>query len=353
LTLAYGWWRLHEIPPGSSGPSARVALIQGSLDTIFPSSVEEYERRKAAIYEHYRGLTNRAVTQTPDLDLVIWPESMFPDAEVLIDDTAAQGGKISVEELNKRRQELQVRYQSLLAAEAALANANTNANHPGTLLLVGTTTLSYGQQAIPKMFNTALLADRAGKILGRYYKTHPVMFGEYIPFGDAIPLLYQITPMTAGLSVGDGPTVFEVAGLKMSPSVCFESSVPHLIRKQIAELKRRGTPPDVLVNVTNDGWFWGSGMLDIHFRCGVFRAVENRKPLIVAANTGFSTWIDGSGVIRARGPRRQPRILVADVRPDGRQSPYQILGDWPASLCAASCIGLALLALRKRPVAAD
>ena len=59
------------------------------------------------------------------------------------------------------------------------------------------------------------------------------MFGEYIPFADVLPWLYKLTPMAGGLSIGDGPQVFEVAGLKMSPSICFESTIPHLIRGQL------------------------------------------------------------------------------------------------------------------------
>jgi apolipoprotein N-acyltransferase len=120
-----------------------------------------------------------------------------------------------------------------------------------------------------------------------------------------------------------------------------------LIRGHVTELARRGQPPDVLVNVTNDGWFWGSAMLDLHFRCSVFRAIENRKPLVVAANTGISAWIDGSGVIRARGPKRATAILIADVRPDGRASPYHLVGDVPAGLCALACGLLAILGWRK------
>jgi apolipoprotein N-acyltransferase len=148
--------------------------------------------------------------------------------------------------------------------------------------------------------------------------------------------------------VGDGPEVFEVAGLRFSPSICFESTVPHLIRNQATELASRGTPADVLVNVTNDGWFWGSAVLDHHFRCSVFRAVENRKPLIVAANTGFSAAIDGNGVIQQRSPRRQPDVLLAEIPADGRTSPYHTVGDWPTWLLAAGCVGLAAIGLRRR-----
>jgi apolipoprotein N-acyltransferase len=75
--------------------------------------------------------------------------------------------------------------------------------------------------------------------------------------------------------------------------------------------------------------------------------VENRKPLLVVANTGISTCVDGNGVVRQRGPRREPQVLIADIQADGRDSPYQTLGDWLVWLCAAACVGLALLGLRK------
>ena len=77
-----------------------------------------------------------------------------------------------------------------------------------------------------------------------------------------------------------------------------------------------GREPDILVNLTNDGWFWGSSELDMHLACGVFRAVECRKPLLIAANTGFSAWIDGDGRIREQGPRRATDVIMAEPRLD-------------------------------------
>jgi len=345
--FAYGYWRLLQTPPGASGPTARVALIQGSLDTVFEVSAE----RRAQTYEHYRQLTAIA-TLRPDLDLVVWPESMFMDAELLVEEPLKlpPGSPISEAEWRGRLSSAQADFAALLANETAFTNRNAANDGRGISLLVGTNSFAYRSEQ-PRIYNTALLADRAGNVAGRYYKTHPVMFGEYIPFAAALPWLYKLTPLSAGLSVGDGPKVFEVGGLKMSPSICFESTVPHLVRGQLNVLEDRSTPADVLVNVTNDGWFWGTAMLDLHFRCGVFRAVENRKPLIVAANTGISAWIDGNGVIRARGERRQPQVVFADVQSDGRIGIYSLLGDVPAWLCALLCVVLGGLGFtRARPV---
>ena len=80
-------------------------------------------------------------------------------------------------------------------------------------------------------------------------------------------------------------------------------------------MKAAGNEPDVLVNLTNDGWFYGSNELDLHMICGVFRAVECRKPFLIAANTGISAWIDSDGRIMQRGPRR---ATPASARPPPR-----------------------------------
>jgi apolipoprotein N-acyltransferase len=348
LALVYGSWRLQQTPLGATGPTVHVALIQGSLDTVF----EITDERVRQTYEQYESLTARATAENQNLELVVWPESMFIIPERVIEEPlqTPPASELSADEYRARLMSAQEDFRVILAKEASLANANTEADKPPTLLLVGTTTLIHGAGP-PRIYNAALLADRAGHVIGRYYKTHPVMFGEYIPFADVFPWLYRITPMAAGLSVGDGPKVFEVGGLKMSPSVCFESVLPHLVRRQLAELARRGTPADVLVNVTNDGWFWGSSILDLHFRCGIFRAVENRKPFLVAANTGISGWIDGSGAIRERGQRRHPEVIVAAVQTDGRFSPYQVVGDWPAWLCAGAGVGLAVIGWRQKRAA--
>jgi apolipoprotein N-acyltransferase len=346
VSLAYGHWRLAQSIPGQAGATVHVALLQGSLDTVFEISQE----RIAQTFEHYERLTDEAVRSPQALDLIVWPESMFVIPETIIEEPLGklEGTGLSAAELRSRLAAVRADFDALLAREAARANAHTG--DPGqhsTQLLVGTTTIAYGAKE-PRTYNTALLADGGGRPVSRYYKTHPVMFGEYIPFAEALPWLYKLTPMSGGLTPGDGPRVFDVAGLKMSPSVCFESTIPHLVHGQLAQLRRRNEAADVLVNVTNDGWFWGTAMLDLHFRCGVFRAVENRKPLLVAANTGISAWIDGNGVVQARGAKRQAQVVYAAIQADGRDSLYSRTGDLAAWACAACCIALAITGCARR-----
>ena len=106
--------------------------------------------------------------------------------------------------------------------------------------------------------------------------------------------------------------------------------------------------------MTNDGWFWGSSELEQHLACGVFRTVECRRPIVIAANTGISASIDASGRILAEGPLRQEDTILADVRLDRRESWYLLHGDWFAGACLATtllfaCAGV-VAAKRRRAV---
>ena len=91
------------------------------------------------------------------------------------------------------------------------------------------------------------------------------------------------------------------------PNICYETVLPHVIRNQLVALRQQGQEPQILVNVTNDGWFWGSSELEQHLACGVFRTVECRRPMVIAANTGISASIDASGRILATRDRRGKR----------------------------------------------
>ena len=138
--------------------------------------------------------------------------------------------------------------------------------------------------------------------------------------------------------------------------------LPHVIRNQLVALRQEGHEPQILVNVTNDGWFWGSSELEQHLACGVFRTVECRRPMVIAANTGISASIDGDGRILAEGPLRQtrhdpcrrsarpPRKLVSASRRlvrrrlPGDDAPFRLCGHRG---CQASPVGWDKLAVRQ------
>jgi apolipoprotein N-acyltransferase len=106
-----------------------------------------------------------------------------------------------------------------------------------------------------------------------------------------------------------------------------------------------GASPDMLVNLSNDGWFHGSSELDMHLAIGVFRAVENRVPLARAVNTGLSALVDGNGEIVATLPKESKAVLSVVVPLDPRESLYSRWGDWLGLSCLAATIGLVPMGL--------
>lgn len=353
---AYGRFRLSESSPVAGQPSQagrelQVALIQGSFDTFYEFNPE----RNQEIYERYRELSRQAAGENAELDLLIWPESVFTGdlAEILIEDDIDRlqppaDVDYPPEEYRQLLQHFAGVFAQKVRDNAGVLNASEHRSK--VHLLVGTDTQTFTAEGSAR-YNSALMIDPAGEVAGRYYKMHRVMFGEYLPFGDTFPGIYDWTPMPGGITAGRQPQALVVDGVHAVPSICFESTVPHLIRQNVAWLRRQGKSPALLVNLTNDGWFLGSSILDLHLACNVFRAVENRLPMLVAANTGISAAVSSDGRILARGPRRDERVLHATIPIRQRTSLYHQLGDWPSLVCLLTCGLFAGMGWRRRRMA--
>ena len=361
VTLGYGHLRLASAPsdhaagapPNSRAtPPLKVALIQRAIDTKF----EFAPQRNVDTFNQYWDATLRARAENPDLDLIIWPESTFtenhPEVQREPDFFLPKRATVSREEFLKRYQEDEEAFRNKLVSVATGINQLRRDGTIETLdiyVLVGTETVCFDSDRV-RLHNSALLINPAGQIVDRYYKMHPVMFGEYIPFANMFPIIYEIAPMSSGLTPGEGAVAFQRNGSVIAPNICFESSVPHLIRRHVVELTRQGESPDILVNLTHDGWFFGSSIVDLQFAGAVFRAVELRRPVLVAANAGISCWIEGSGKVVDRGPRHGNDVIIANVQPDGRWSGYLLWGDIPAGVCLLGCILLFGVAVREKLV---
>ncbi|MDZ4819014.1 MAG: apolipoprotein N-acyltransferase [Planctomycetota bacterium] len=320
--IGYGVWQL-DSDTLRRGPT--VAIIQGSIDTAFG----EHQASDMQVMQQYTDLTvdafERAAKEKRSIDLLVWPETMFRYrfASFSQDYVESEASPIT-------------------RGQAAAHRAATSqyVERFGIPALLGLSREHYTPDRNQR-FNTALFVDADGKLIGYYDKMHLVMFGEYFPLFDLYPSLYMLTPLGEGLSSGAGPIAPSIGGVRYAPSICYETVIPRLIRRQVQTLRAEGNEPDVLVNVTNDGWFWGSSALDLHLVCTIFRAVENRKPIIVAANTGLSASIDSSGRLLQVGPRRETAVLLADVQLDSRQSFWTVFGGWIELGFALVCVGLA------------
>jgi apolipoprotein N-acyltransferase len=344
-SLLYGQWRLATAPAG--GPALDVLLVQGSIDT----ELKHDPAAAADVLAHYdeltmAGLADPASPQRPDA--IVWPETMWRwsivevDPAVLLSDAeldAVLGPDAERGDAAAR----QARGRAAINQQTLDALA-VYARRYGTTWIVGLDRQRLDPRAVggAEHFNAALVLDAAGKPRACYDKMYPVMFGEYIPFGQRFPALYRLTPLAGGLTAGQAPVVVEVAGFALAPTICYETALPIAVRSIVRRLTAAGRRPDVLVNLTNDGWFWGSSELDMHLAAGIFRAVEVRTPLVIAANTGFSAAIDGSGRLLARGPRRATAALQVAVHRDGRQSPWLTAGTLPTGATLAVVAVLAL-----------
>ncbi len=326
--LAYGHARLDDspnhAPSDHSGPT--VALIQGNIEADWKSDLEKQQR----IFDDHLRLSQQALASAGKLDLIVWPETMFRQPIV---ERAPNVTTNDAEAFSEQGREFAVVTPRVIADLARVLD---------TPLLLGLVALRFHAPDDYERFNSAQGTDRQGTLVDRYDKMQLVMFGEYVPFAHWMPWLYRLTPLGGGLAAGEAAKSIEIEGVRYAPSICFETVLPHLIGRQVRTLGEAGHEPDVLVNLTNDAWFWGSSELDMHLVCNVFRAVECRKPLLIAANSGISAWIDSDGRIRSRGPKQAEATLIAHVVLDPRRSRYLAWGDWPAGLCLFATIGWAL-----------
>jgi apolipoprotein N-acyltransferase len=141
-------------------------------------------------------------------------------------------------------------------------------------------------------FNSAFSISPEGRLTGIYKKRQLVIFGEYIPFVKTLPFMKYLSPAgETGFTPGSAPVPFNLESLGVIASVliCFEDTFPHLVRQYVEP------HTDILVNLTNNGWFGESAAQWQHAATAVFRAVENRIPLVRCANNGLTCWVDATG----------------------------------------------------------
>jgi apolipoprotein N-acyltransferase len=337
-TLFYGYTCTMDLALRQKIPSGpRLALIQGNTLAEWK---HDPDRQQRIMDEHVR-LSREAVRHSQEqdgrqVDLVIWPETSFRVTLLTVEEGYTPPPD-------------QVRPENLSAARDYLKFLARDLD-AGLLVGIDRWHMFPDDQGEPKYqsYNSSVLVDAAGSLVGTYDKMHRVPFGEYIPFADWFPALYRLTPLTGGIDAGAGPAGLELDGVLYSPNICYETVMPHLIRRHVAE-GSGGEKPDVLVNLTNDAWYWGSSELDMHLACGVFRAVETRVPLVIAANGGLSGYIDASGLLRQVSKRQEPSFLLVDVSlADFGESVYSRWGDWFAIGCVVCCVVLMIVGWRGR-----
>ncbi|MDF1659969.1 MAG: apolipoprotein N-acyltransferase, partial [Verrucomicrobiales bacterium] len=267
----YGIPKVSVAPKDSIDINARIMQLNIDLEDKWS---EDIALRQKIIFD-YRDLTRTFVEVSPH-DLVLWPETAIP-------------GHFSFPWVQKYFNEHVLQGDDFY-------------------LLTG---LEDSTLAGDEIYNTITLMKGDTESYQMHKKIHLVPLGEYIPFRNSFPVFEWIAGgiIETDFTPGDSYETLEIEKdgqrIEIIPLICFEDTVPRHARKFLTEA------PQVFVNVTNDGWFYDSAQPTQHFYNAIFRCIEFRRPMIRAANTGVSGFIDTRGSIfdrRGHG-NDNPRIL--------------------------------------------
>lgn len=346
LTLGYGVWRIREadsLPsPTVDGESPGVIALIGRDEPIV---FEQDYRRELEIFESYLEETlnaaRRAAVAGRNVEAVVWPESMFTGAvphvhvEAGLPLVVPPGAAMEEAELRQYIEESQLRFR-YRAADLQQRIRQITGQATGPELVVGCSVVRYNDPLGVQCGCVQVSAN--GQVVDFYAKNHLVMFGEYIPGIEYLPWVERWLPPGIGVTPGDGPVAMRVGNQVLAPNVCIETAVERVTIDQVRTLLARGENPSLIVNVTNDGWFDRTSVVEHHLRCAQFVAVGTRRPVLIAANGGPTAWIDGSGQVVERLANGEAGSILVTPKPDGRGTLYLILGDWPAALLALACL---------------
>jgi apolipoprotein N-acyltransferase len=242
-------------------------------------------------------------------DLAVWPESPAPFIEA------------------------DPRFQQALAAIARQTQAP---------LIVGNLGTDYSaEEGLWREYNSALVVGADGERVGRYDKIHLVPFGEYIPFQRLLFFARKLTGRVSEFSRGAERKVFRLNGHRYGIFICYEAVFADEVR-QFAQLGA-----EVLVNVSDDGWYGDTSAPWQHLNMARMRAIENRRWLLRDTNNGITAVIDPYGRVRQSIARHQTDALPAGFGFRDDMTWYTAHGDVFAWLCAVFGLGLIGWAGRK------
>lgn len=301
--LVLGW---HEAKISRPSKPLRVAAVQPAI----PQKEKFDPQSWPQIFDRYMRLTSTLLeSNAPPPELLVWPENAAPS-------------RLAGDGLNE---------PSLYALGANLKMIDA---------LLGADEID-GDRA----YNAAVLVTE-GEQIQVYRKIHLVPFGEYIPLRHSFPLFAAAAGewVTGDFDAGKDYTVFRLTkdNVQVAPLICFEDTVGDLVRHFVA------AGADVLVNITNDGWFLHSAGSKQHLASSVFRCVETRRPMVRAANTGVTCFVNEFGRVTQilrddTGSTFTEGVLAGEVEvPQDRHLTFYVRH---GELFAKCCAGVALLGI--------
>lgn len=233
-----------------------------------------------------------------DADLTVWPESPAPFQE---DDPQFR---------------------------AALSELARQAHAPvivGNIAIERTAANARGYY----LFNSAAFITPQGEFVGRYSKMHLVPFGEYVPFKELFFFAQNLLHEVGTFDAGGTRTLFAVNGHHYGTFICYES----IFADEVRQFVRNGA--DVLINISNDGWYGDTSAPWQHLNMVRMRAIENHRWVLRATNTGVTASIDPQGRVVEAAPRHVRTSIRVGFGYEHDVTFYTAHGDWFAWICAA------------------
>ncbi len=182
--------------------------------------------------------------------------------------------------------------------------------------------------------NSAVLLDPAGQRVFTYDKIHLVPFGEYVPLRNWIKFAGRLTADISDFTPGTDYRVGQLPDGKFGTFICYEAIFPGEVRQFTAN------GAELLINISNDGWFGRSSAPAQHLMMARVRAVESRRWLLRDTNNGFTAAIDPYGRIVASLPTDVRAELDAPYAFRSDLTPYARFGDWFSWLCVGASLVL-------------
>ena len=296
LCVGYGWWTLKQEPVYST-PPIRVGLVQGNI----PQQMKWDPVYRNEVLGRYRKLTLEAVMLKPDL--MVWPEAVTP----FFFGRDSAGTQYVLDTVRQSQTPL------VLGSPALKQTAEEPA---------------LGKSEPLRLTNSAYFISSQGAQLGRYDKIHLVPFGEFVPFRSILFFIDKMVANIGDFERGKGAKVFQLENNKFAVSICFEIIFPDLVRQPV----KQGA--DYLVNITNDAWFGKSAASYQHMSMVALRAVENRVPIVRAANTGITGSVDAYGRILETTEIFEEDWIIAKIYPQTSDPGfYSTYGDIFSQMC--------------------
>ena len=289
LILAYGNIRVRMTDNDmAQARSTRVSVIQGNIDQSLKWS-PSYQAR--TVFK-YNALSQLAAKDKPDL--IVWPETAAPF------------------------------YYGHDKALTALVQRSLETS--GAELLIGCPSFEEELGRF-KFYNSAFMLDPQGNISGSYSKVHLVPFGEYVPLQRFLPFINKLTEQSGDFFSGRVGETLNFTKGSAGVQICFEVIFPGLSRAMV----KNGA--QIIVNITNDAWFGKSSAPYQHFSMVKFRAVENKRAIARAANTGISGFIDPCGRVLSSTELFADSYLTRELPLNDSLTFYTRYGDVFALLC--------------------